>query len=52
MGLENQRDGKVNAPALLQEQKVQEADGVPKGLSKPVVVNACSSIKEGVNIMS
>ena len=54
-GLKKQRDGAVNAEALMKVEKTkdsgQESSGVLKGLEIPALINAPNGIKDGMKIM-
>lgn len=51
-GLRKQRDGKVNAAALLKDLKEQQDKGVPEGLAQSQHIQQSSDIHEGVKIMA
>ena len=51
-GLRRQRDGTVNAEALLKKPKQHELADVPKGLNMPALMNAPNGVKDGVSIMN
>ena len=53
-GLRKQRNGEVDAEALMKREKAKEPNaevGVAKGLGMPQLINAPNGIKDGMNIM-
>ena len=53
-GLRKQRDGTINAEALLKQEKAKDSNqetGVLKGLAMPALINAPNGMQDGMNIM-